>query len=91
MTVRTQWMESWAGNEVNASVDASNDPFPAAEQVLIDWMLSVPRGVNLEAAARQQIALIDKRALMHPELQYLRTLFVGIAGECNWRGTFTHL
>jgi hypothetical protein len=70
---------------------ASNDPLPPAEQVIVDWMLSVPRGVNLEAAARQQIALLDRRALLHPEVQYLRTLFVAIAGDCTWRGTFTHL
>ena len=91
MTARTKWMDSRVRNVADGRAKASNDTFPAAEQVLVDWMMSVPRGVNLEAAARQQIALIDKRAMVHPELQYLRTLFVGIAGECNWRGAFTNL
>jgi len=70
-------------------VPAANNSLPGAEQVLVDWMLSVPYGVDLGSAARQQIAVIDKRALAHPEVQYLRTLLIGIAGTCTWRGACT--
>jgi len=66
-------------------------PLPSPEKVFVDWLLWVPRGANLCAAAREQIALIDGRASGHPDVQILRTLLAAVAGECAWRKPFTTL
>jgi hypothetical protein len=64
---------------------------PSPETVFVAWLLSVARGANIEAAARQQIALIDQRALNHPDVQILRTLLAAVAGDRNWRRPFANL
>ena len=60
-------------------------PLPSPETVFVDWLLWLPRGANLRAAAREQIALIDRRASLHPDVQFLRTLLAAVADDCNWR------
>ena len=66
-------------------------PLPSPEKVFADWLRSVPRGADLCAAAREQMALIDRRALCHPDVQFLRTLLAAVAGECTWRKPFANL
>jgi hypothetical protein len=62
-------------------------PLPSPEQVFADWLLWVPQGADLSAAAREQIASIDRRGSLHPGAQYLRTLLVAVAGGCPRRQT----
>lgn len=59
-------------------------PLPPPDEVFADWLLSVPHGADLEAAARQQIALIDSHVPLHPDVQCLRTLLVAVAGSGCW-------
>jgi hypothetical protein len=70
---------------------ASTAPLPSPEAVFVDWLLWLPRGANLRAAARLQIALIDRHASVHPDVQVLRTLLAAVAGEGAWRKPFTNL
>ncbi len=70
---------------------AAISPLPPPEEIFADWLLSVPHGANLEAAARRQIALIDRRASLHPDVQCLRTLLVAIAGDYDWRKPIANL
>ena len=70
---------------------ASIAPPPSPETVFVEWLLWLPRGANLRAAARQQIALIDRHASVHPDVQFLRTLLAAVAGEGTWRKPFTNL
>jgi hypothetical protein len=58
-------------------------PIPSPATVFIDWLLWLPRGANLRAAAREQIALIDRRASLHPDVQFLRTLLAAVADDCT--------
>lgn len=60
-------------------------PLPPPEEVFADWLLSVPHGADLEAAARRQIALIDRHGSLHPGLQCLRLLLVAVAGDAGWQ------
>lgn len=60
-------------------------PLPPPEEVFADWLLSLPRDADIEEAARQQIALIDRRAAFHPDVQCLRMLLVAVAGDGCWR------
>jgi len=60
-------------------------PLPPPEEVFVDWLMSVPHGADLEAAARRQIALIDKRSWFHPDAQCLRMLLAAVAGEGGWQ------
>lgn len=55
-------------------------PLPPPEKVFADWLLWVPRNADLCAAAREQIALIDRCGSHHPDLQFLRTLLAAVAG-----------
>jgi hypothetical protein len=64
---------------------------PSPATVFIDWLLWLPRGANLRAAAREQIALIDRRASLHPDVQFLRTLLAAVADDCKWRQPFANL
>ena len=56
-------------------------PLPPPEEVFADWLLSVPHGADLAAAAREQIALIDRRMPFHPDVQCLRMLLAAVAGD----------
>jgi hypothetical protein len=66
-------------------------PLPPPEEVFADWLLSVPHGANLEAAARKQIALIDQRMSFHPDVQCLRMLLVSVAGDGIWQQPLRNL
>jgi hypothetical protein len=74
MTQRTQ---SIARRTVGAA--ASVCPLPSPEKVFADWLLWVPLGVDLRAAAREQIALIDRYGAHHPDIKFLRTLLAAVA------------
>jgi len=63
----------------------------AAEQVFADWLRSVPRGADLCTAAREQMALIDRRASHHPDVQILRTLLAAVAGDGTRRKPFSNV
>lgn len=60
-------------------------PLPPPEEVFIDWLMSVPHGSDLAAAARRQITLIDRRLPFHPDAQCLRMLLVAVAGDGGWQ------
>ena len=66
-------------------------PLPPPEEVFADWLLSVPHGADLEAAARKQIALIDRRMPFHPDVQCLRMLLVAVAGDGGWQRPLRNL
>jgi hypothetical protein len=55
-------------------------PLPPPEEVFADWLLSVSHDADLALAARHQIALIDRRPILHPDVQVLRTLLAAVAG-----------
>lgn len=59
-------------------------PLPPPEEVSADWLISVPPCISIEMAARRQIAAIDTRDLIHPDLQVLRTLMAAVAGRGAW-------
>ncbi|MGN6769625.1 MAG: hypothetical protein ACTHJQ_07250 [Rhizobiaceae bacterium] len=69
----------------------SASPLPPPEEVFADWLLSVPHGADLAAAARRQIALIDRRMPSHPDVQCLRMLLVAVAGDSGWRRPLRNL
>lgn len=54
---------------------------PSPEEVFADWLLSLPHDADIEAAARRQIELIDRRVTFHPDVQCLRMLLAAIAGD----------
>ena len=56
-------------------------PLPPPDEVFADWLVSVPPGADIAAAARRQVEAIDDRALSHPDVACLRMLLVAIAGE----------
>lgn len=56
-------------------------PLPPPDEVFADWLLSVPHGEDLAAAARRQVELIDDRGQSHPDVACLRMLLVAVAGE----------
>lgn len=55
-------------------------PLPPPEEVFADWLLSVPHGADLAAAARRQVELIDDRGRSNPDIACLRMLLVAVAG-----------
>lgn len=63
---------------------ASISPLPPPEEVFVDWLMSMPHGADIEAAARRQIASIDRRMPLHPDAQRLRVLLVAVAGAGDW-------
>lgn len=66
-------------------------PLPPPQEVFLDWLMSVPHGADLEAAARRQIALIDRRGSLHPDVLILRTLLVTVAGPSGWSKLVSNL
>lgn len=77
--------------QISPATMASVSPLPPPEEVFIDWLMALPYDACIETAARGQIALIDKRNLLHPDVQYLRTLLVAIAGTIHWSWPVTNL
>jgi hypothetical protein len=62
---------------------AAASPLPPPEEIFVDWLMSVPAGADLEAAARRQIALIDRRTPLHPAVQCLHALLATMAGAAE--------
>ncbi|WP_146201442.1 hypothetical protein [Pseudaminobacter salicylatoxidans] len=62
---------------------ASVSPLPPPAEIFIDWLMSVPVGADLAAAARNQIGLIDRRAPLHPDVRRLRMLLSALAGSAG--------
>src|ERR1700742_2762106 len=62
------------------SLDRSR-ALPSAEQVFADWLRWLPQGIDVAKAARAQIAVLDRRGSTHPDVQYLRVLLAGAAGN----------
>jgi hypothetical protein len=66
---------------VDAATLAAVSPLPPPDEVFIDWLMAVPHNADIEQAARREVALIDRRTPLHPDVQCLRALLVAIAGE----------
>jgi hypothetical protein len=66
-------------------------PLPSPEKVFADWLLWLPQGVDVRAAAREQIARIDRHGSAHPDVRFLRTLLVAAADGCPVRKPFSNL
>lgn len=52
---------------------------PAPEDVFLVWLLNLPDGADLAAAARSEIARIDRSRLRNAKVARLRDLFVEAA------------
>ena len=65
---------------LRASGTGRVSPLPPPEEVFADWLLSVPHGEDLAAAARRQVEMIDDRGPSHPDAACLRMLLVAVAG-----------
>ena len=75
----------------NPATMAAISPLPPPEEVFADWLLSVPHGADLRQAARRQIALIDRRRSLHPDVQVLRVLLAAVAGTGVWTPPVSNL
>ncbi|WP_144708884.1 MULTISPECIES: hypothetical protein [unclassified Aminobacter] len=61
---------------------AKVSPLPPPEEVFADWLVSVQPNACLEAAARNQIEMIDRSAVaLHPSVQQLRLLLLAVADD----------
>jgi hypothetical protein len=70
---------------------AKVSPPPPPEEIFADWLISVPHDACIEEAARRQIELIDRRNLLHPDVQRLRLLLLAIAGTTHWSRSIPNL
>jgi hypothetical protein len=68
----------------NPATMAKVSPLPPPEEIFADWLVSVPHGACIEEAARRQIEVIDRRNLLHPDVQRLRLLLLAVAGTTHW-------
>lgn len=50
-------------------------PLPPPEQVFLDWLMWLPADADIEAAARREIARLDRRMPLADGAQRLRSLF----------------
>jgi hypothetical protein len=66
------------GRSVGSAASAPFTTLPSPEEVFFNWLVSLPNGVCVKDAARQQIALIERRSLRHSDARRLRTLFVSV-------------
>ena len=80
-----------ARRPLDAEAMRAVSPLPPPEEVFADWLMSVPHGADLAAAARRQIALIDRRMPFHPDVQCLRMLLVAVAGDGGWQRPLRNL
>jgi hypothetical protein len=62
-------------------------PLPPPEEVFADWLLSLPHDADIEAAARRQIEMIDRRATQHADVRCLRLLLAAVAGGACCAGS----
>jgi hypothetical protein len=57
-------------------------PLPPPEQVFLDWLMWLPADADIEAAARREIARLDRRMPLAAGALRLRALFQALtAGE----------
>ncbi|MGB3540738.1 MAG: hypothetical protein WBA42_21500 [Mesorhizobium sp.] len=70
---------------------AKVSPLPPPEEIFADWLVSVPHGACIEEAARRQIEVIDRRNLLHPDVQKLRLLLLAVAGATHWSRPVSNL
>ena len=81
MSARTRPDAAQTRRPLDRCAMASISPLPPPEEVFIDWLMSVPHGADIEWAARRQIETIDRRMLLHPDVQCLRALLQAVAGS----------
>ena len=63
-----------------ARTDAAGiSPLPSPEDVFVEWLLSLPHDADIEDAARRQVELIDRCAVVHADILCLRLLLVAVA------------
>ena len=91
MTARDDDDTIAARRPLDAEAMRAASPLPPPEEVFADWLMSVPHGADLAAAARRQIALIDRRMPFHPDVQCLRMLLVAVAGDGGWQRPLRNL
>src|SRR3546814_4660586 len=60
------------------SAPRPRNDMPRPEDVFLAWLCSLPEGADIAAAARREVARIERRAPLRPELQRLRDLFLEI-------------
>ena len=56
-------------------------PLPPPEQVFLDWLMWLPADADVEAAARREIARLDRRLPLAAEAEQLRMLFQAVLGD----------
>jgi hypothetical protein len=54
---------------------------PPPEQVFLDWLMWLPIEADVQAAARREIARLDRRMPLAPDADRLRTLFLAVLGS----------
>ena len=86
MSAQTKPGAAQACRPIDRHAMAAISPLPSPQEVFIDWLMSVPHGDCLEAAARYQIEMIDRRMSPHPDVLCLRMLLVAVAGGCDPTG-----
>lgn len=91
MTTRHEDRVASSRRPLDGEAMAAISPLPPPDEVFVDWLMSVPPGADLEAAARHQIALIDRRGQLHPDVQVLRTLLAAVAGRGGWSKPVSNL
>ena len=70
---------------------AKVSPLPPPEEIFADWLVSVPHDACIEEAARRQIEVIDRRNLLHTDVQKLRLLLLAVAGATHWSRPVSNL
>lgn len=70
---------------------AKVSPLPPPEEVFTDWLMALPHDAYIDTAAAQEIAPIDRRNLLPPDLQCLRMLLVAVAGSIPWQRSAPNL
>ncbi|HEY4191514.1 MAG TPA: hypothetical protein VGM46_02610 [Mesorhizobium sp.] len=74
-----------AARQIAPATMAKVSPLPPPEEVFIDWLMALPHHACIEAAARREIARIDRRNLLHADVQRLRVMLLAVAGAIQWR------
>jgi hypothetical protein len=61
--------------------EAVSPSLPPPEQVFLDWLMWLPADADIEAAARREIARLDRRMPLAAEAEHLRMLFQAVLGD----------
>lgn len=65
-----------------AVAEPVSPPLPPPEQVFLDWLMWLPADADIEAAARREIARLDRRMPLAGGARRLRSLFQALlAGD----------